>query len=204
MKAYGWVAVKIRVFLTSELAGGWAVSFTHRPLNPPPPPRTHCTECWETVGVGNLENLKFLTVTGLELRPLGCPACSPQHVCIFTYGVRTIRLAYQGVAAADKSLSMAVSLSGASCGSRNCLIYGTRKSAVLFTKVWHWSTFHPTSPRFSFILSEPRLRIPSDSPWLFLPQHCFLLCRSILRECYGPFKDLYLRAHSWQSQSGVR
>jgi hypothetical protein len=79
MKAYVGVDVKIHVFLTSALlAGEWSASghgsFTPRKQSPVPvyiggwvSPRT---------GMEDVEKIQFLTLPGLELRPLGRPARS--------------------------------------------------------------------------------------------------------------------------------
>jgi hypothetical protein len=79
MKTYGGVDVQIRIFLTSALAGGeWSTSrpgrFTHRERAP----GTHWIGGWVNprTGLDDAEKLKFLTLSGLELRPLGRPARS--------------------------------------------------------------------------------------------------------------------------------
>jgi hypothetical protein len=66
-------------FLTSALAGGdWSDSrpgrFTHRERAP----GTHWIGGWADprAGLDDVEKRKFLTVPGLELRPLGRPARS--------------------------------------------------------------------------------------------------------------------------------
>jgi hypothetical protein len=79
MKAYGGVDVQIHIFLTSALAGGeWSAS---RPGRFTPRERasgTHWIEGWvdPRAGVDDLEKRKFLTLPGLELRPLSRPARS--------------------------------------------------------------------------------------------------------------------------------
>jgi hypothetical protein len=69
----------IHIFLTSALAGGeWSVSRPGR-FNPGErAPGTHWTRGWvdPRAGVGDVEKRKFLTLPGLELRPLGRPARS--------------------------------------------------------------------------------------------------------------------------------
>jgi hypothetical protein len=69
MKAYGGVDVQIHIFLTSALAGSeWSASR----------PGTHWTVGWvgPRAGLDDVENRKFLTLPGLELRLLGRPARS--------------------------------------------------------------------------------------------------------------------------------
>jgi hypothetical protein len=79
MKAYGGVGVYIHIFLTSVLAGGeWSVS---RPCRFTPGERaagTHWIRDWvdPRVSLDNVEKRRFLTLPGLELRPLGRPSRS--------------------------------------------------------------------------------------------------------------------------------
>jgi hypothetical protein len=69
MKAYGGVDVQIHIFLTSALAGGeWSVSRPGR---------------FTPIPIGHEEKTKFLTLPGLELRPLGRPTSSQS-----LYGLR--------------------------------------------------------------------------------------------------------------------
>jgi hypothetical protein len=79
MKAYGEADVSIHIFLTSALAGGkWSTSRLCRFTPEERAPGTN----WIGVGVDpragldNVEKRKFLTLPGLELRPLGRPARS--------------------------------------------------------------------------------------------------------------------------------
>jgi hypothetical protein len=74
MKAYGGVDMYIHIFLTSALVGGeWSASRLGRFT-----PGTH----WIGGFVGprasldDVEKWKFLTLSGLELRPLGRPTRS--------------------------------------------------------------------------------------------------------------------------------
>jgi hypothetical protein len=66
-------------FLTSALAGGeWSAS---RPVRFTPgerAPGTHWIGGWldPRAGLDDMEKRKFLTLQGLELRPLGCPVRS--------------------------------------------------------------------------------------------------------------------------------
>jgi hypothetical protein len=72
MKAYGEEGVYIHIFLTSALAGGeWSASCPGRFT-----PGTHWIGGWvgPRAGLDDVEKRKFLTLTGLDLRPLGCPA----------------------------------------------------------------------------------------------------------------------------------
>jgi hypothetical protein len=74
MKAYGGVNVYIHIFLTSTLAGGeWSAS---RPRERDPV--TYWIGGWvgPRAGLDEMEKRKFLTLPGLELRPLGRPARS--------------------------------------------------------------------------------------------------------------------------------
>jgi hypothetical protein len=74
MKVYGGVDVQIHVFLTSTLVGGeWSDSRPSR-FNP----GTHWIGGWvgPRAGLDNAEKRKFLTLLGLELRPLCCPTRS--------------------------------------------------------------------------------------------------------------------------------
>jgi hypothetical protein len=74
MKAYGEVDVDIHIFLTSALAGGeWSTSRPGRFT-----PGTHGIGGWvdPRAGKDDVEKRQFLTLLGLELRPLGRPACS--------------------------------------------------------------------------------------------------------------------------------
>jgi hypothetical protein len=76
MKAYGEVDVYIRIFLTSALAGGeWSASCPCRFIPGERAPGTHCIGGWldPRAGLDDVEKRKFLTLPGLELRPLGCP-----------------------------------------------------------------------------------------------------------------------------------
>jgi hypothetical protein len=69
MKAYGGEDVYIHIFLTSALVGGqWSASRTSRFV-----PGTQWTGGWvdPRASLDDLENKKFLTLPGLELRPLG-------------------------------------------------------------------------------------------------------------------------------------
>jgi hypothetical protein len=70
MKAYGGVdvLVYIHIFLTLALAGG-VVSFTPRPLYPPPP--THWIGGWVNprAGLDDVEKKKFLIYRGSNSNP---------------------------------------------------------------------------------------------------------------------------------------
>jgi hypothetical protein len=80
MKDYGGVDVKIHFFLTSALVGGdWSAS---RPGRLPPGERSFDTN-WKggwvgpRAGLNDVEKRKFLTLPGLELRPLCRPVAIP-------------------------------------------------------------------------------------------------------------------------------
>jgi hypothetical protein len=79
MKAYGRVDVKIDIFLTSALVGGeWSTSRPGRFAPWERAPGTHWIGGWVDLraGLDDVEKRKFLTLPGLELRPLGRPARS--------------------------------------------------------------------------------------------------------------------------------
>jgi hypothetical protein len=72
MKAYGGVDVQIHVFLTSALVGGeWSALRPGRFTS-----GTHWIRGWvdPRAGLDDVEKRKFLTLPGLEFRPLGRPA----------------------------------------------------------------------------------------------------------------------------------
>jgi hypothetical protein len=74
MNAYGGVDVLIHIFLTSALAGGeWSASRPGRVTR-----GSHWIGGWvgPRAGLDGMEKRKFLTQSGLELRPLGRPARS--------------------------------------------------------------------------------------------------------------------------------
>jgi hypothetical protein len=79
MKAYGAVDVQSHIFLTSALVGGeWSVSRPGRFTSGERVPGTHRMGGWvgPRADQDDMEKRKFLTLPGLELRPLCCPACS--------------------------------------------------------------------------------------------------------------------------------
>jgi hypothetical protein len=71
MKAYKGVVVYIHFFFISTLVGSRFTSGERAP-------GTHWIGYWvgPRVGLDDMEKRKFLTLTGLELRPLGRPTCS--------------------------------------------------------------------------------------------------------------------------------
>jgi hypothetical protein len=74
MKAYEGVDVDIHIFLTSvAVRGEWSASRSGRFT-----PGIHWIGSWvgPKAGVDDVEKRKFLTLQGLELRPLGRPARS--------------------------------------------------------------------------------------------------------------------------------
>jgi hypothetical protein len=82
MKAYGGVALYIHVFLTSALVeGDWSASRPGRFNSGERAPRAPSTYrigglVEPRTGLDDVEKRKFLTLPGLELRPLGRPAHS--------------------------------------------------------------------------------------------------------------------------------
>jgi hypothetical protein len=73
MKVYEGVDIKIHIFLTSALVGGeWSASRWERA------PSTHRRGGWvdPKAGLDDVEKRKYLTLPGLELRPLGRSARS--------------------------------------------------------------------------------------------------------------------------------
>jgi hypothetical protein len=73
------VDVWIHIFLTSAQVGGeWSTSRTGRFTPGERAPSTHWIRGWVDLraGLDDLEERKFLTLPGLELRPLGRPARS--------------------------------------------------------------------------------------------------------------------------------
>jgi hypothetical protein len=72
MKACGGLDVYIHIFMTSSLAGGeWSSSRPGRSASGERAPGTH----W-IGGLDDVEKRKFVTLAGLELRPLGRPTRS--------------------------------------------------------------------------------------------------------------------------------
>jgi hypothetical protein len=79
MKAYGGVDVYIHIVLTSALVGAeWSASRPSRFTPGERAPGTHCIGCCvdHRAGLDDVEKRKFLTLPGLELRPVGRPARS--------------------------------------------------------------------------------------------------------------------------------
>jgi hypothetical protein len=79
MKVYGGVDVQTRVFLTLALIGGeWLASHPCCLASGERVPSTHWIGGWvgPIAGLDDMEKRKFLTLPGLELRPLGRPARS--------------------------------------------------------------------------------------------------------------------------------
>jgi hypothetical protein len=74
MKAYGGVDVEIHVSLTSALVEDESSASRSGRVTP----RTHWIGDWVGLraGLGDVEKRKFLTLPGLELRPLRRPARS--------------------------------------------------------------------------------------------------------------------------------
>jgi hypothetical protein len=76
MKAYGGVNIYIHIFLTSALVGEWSASRPGRFTPRERAPGTHWIGGWvgSRAGIDDVEKTKYLTLPGLELRPLGRPA----------------------------------------------------------------------------------------------------------------------------------
>jgi hypothetical protein len=86
MKTYGRVDVEIYVFLTSALVGGrWSASLSGRFIPGESDPGTHwiggCVD--PRSDLNDVEKRKFLTLPGLEHRPLGRPARSQSLYRLF-------------------------------------------------------------------------------------------------------------------------
>jgi hypothetical protein len=80
MKARGGLDVKIHIFLTSALVEGeWSASRSCRFTPWERAPSTHRIGGLEhpRAGLDDMEKLKFFTLLGLELRPLGSPVATP-------------------------------------------------------------------------------------------------------------------------------
>jgi hypothetical protein len=76
MKVYVGVDVHFQIYLTSALAGGeWSASRHCRFTPGESTPATHWIGGWvgPRAGLDDEEKRKFLTLPGLELRPLGRP-----------------------------------------------------------------------------------------------------------------------------------
>jgi hypothetical protein len=74
MKTYGELDVQIHIFLTSQLdGGGWPASSRGRftPRGKSPPSALDRRLGGPRAGLDDIEKRKFLTLPGLELRPLG-------------------------------------------------------------------------------------------------------------------------------------
>jgi hypothetical protein len=79
MKAYGGVGVQIHIFLNSALAGGeCSASIPGRFTPGERTLSTHWIGGWvdPRTGLDDVEKRKFVTLPGLELRPLGRPTRS--------------------------------------------------------------------------------------------------------------------------------
>jgi hypothetical protein len=74
METYGGMDVSTHIFLTSTLAGGnWSASRPGRFTTGETAFGTHWIGSWvdPRTGLEDVEKRKFLSLTGLELRPLG-------------------------------------------------------------------------------------------------------------------------------------
>jgi hypothetical protein len=79
MNVYRGVDVSIHIFLTSALTGGeWSASRPGRFTSGERAFSTHWIGGWvdPRTGLDDVEKRKFLTLPGLEIRPLGSPSRS--------------------------------------------------------------------------------------------------------------------------------
>jgi hypothetical protein len=79
MKAYGGMDVYIHIFLNSALVrGNWSASRPGRFTPGERVPRTHWRggRVGHRAGLDDVEKREILSLSGLELRPLGLPASS--------------------------------------------------------------------------------------------------------------------------------
>jgi hypothetical protein len=86
MKAYGGVFVEIYIFLTSALVGGeWSASLSSRFTPGEIAHDTHWIGGWvgPRAGLDDVEERKFLTLSGLDLRPFCRPARSQLLLIMF-------------------------------------------------------------------------------------------------------------------------
>jgi hypothetical protein len=93
MRTYGGVDVWSRIFLTSALVGGeWSASRPGCFIPGERAPGTHWIGGWggPRVSLDDLEKRKFLTLPGLELRPLGRLARSQSLYRLRHLGSRTL------------------------------------------------------------------------------------------------------------------
>jgi hypothetical protein len=87
MKAYGRVDVQLHIFLTLALVGGeWSASRPCRFTARERAPGIHGIGGWvqPRATLGNVEKRKFLTLPGLEFRPLGRTTLS-RLLCVYVY-----------------------------------------------------------------------------------------------------------------------
>jgi hypothetical protein len=102
MKAYGGVDVYIYIFFASAIVGGdWSASRPGRFTPGERTPGTHWIGVWvdPRAGLDVVEKRIFLTITGLDLRPLGRPASSQSQ-----YRLRYPRTQYVSCKNDDRSL----------------------------------------------------------------------------------------------------
>jgi hypothetical protein len=87
MKAYGGVDVQMHILLTSALGGERSASCPSRFT-----PGTHWIRGWvgPRAGLDAVEKRKFLTLPGLELRPLGRPARSQSLYRLHYLGAQSL------------------------------------------------------------------------------------------------------------------
>jgi hypothetical protein len=91
MKKYWGMDVQIHVFLSSTLVGSeWSASRRGRLTSGERTPGTHWIGGWvgPRAGLDDVEKRKFLTLPGLELRPLRRPARSQSLYRLLYLGSR--------------------------------------------------------------------------------------------------------------------
>jgi hypothetical protein len=78
IKAYRGADVQIHIILTSALTEVSGQLHGTAALPPGKRPGTHCIGCWVALiaGLGNVEERKLFTLSGLELQPISRPSRS--------------------------------------------------------------------------------------------------------------------------------
>jgi hypothetical protein len=135
MKTYGAMDVYIHTFLTSALVGGeWSASRPCRFTPGERAPGIHSTGGWvgPRAGLDEMEKWKFLTLPGLELRPLGRPARNQS----------LYRLRYPGSSRPARSQSLYwLRYPGSSRPARSQSLYWLRYPG---SPLWFSTLFKPT------------------------------------------------------------
>jgi hypothetical protein len=94
MKAYGRMNVWVQIFLTLTLVGGeWSASRSCRFTPRERAPDTHWIGRWvgPSAGLDDVEKRTFLTISGLELRPLDRPTRSQSLYRLHLHLVPTVK-----------------------------------------------------------------------------------------------------------------